>query len=343
LIRPASFRRALLAWYDRVKRDLPWRSAAPDFYRVWLSEIMLQQTRVEAVIPYFERFLAQFPDVHSLARAPEPTVLAAWSGLGYYSRARNLHRGAKQVADTGAPAGYEDLRALAGIGPYTAAAIASIAFSQPHAAVDGNVMRVVSRVTADAGEISSPATKARFTEAAQLLLDRRRPGDFNQAMMELGATVCIPRSPRCGECPVSGFCQARATGRENELPVKLKKNASRDVPLDLALFRNGSGLFLIQRAAGERRLAGFWELPAKSLFPGWHGRLATQFTHQIVNDRFRLRVFEGAAAKNLPAGKWFEQGELDAIPLTTVTRKALTLSRTGQKSRVKTRGNTTNA
>ena len=324
-----------------MKRDLPWRSATPDFYRIWLSEIMLQQTRVEAVIPYFERFLALFPDVHSLARAPEPAVLAAWSGLGYYSRARNLHRGAKQVADAGAPTGCEDLRSLAGIGPYTAAAIASIAFGQPHAAVDGNVMRVVSRVTGDAGEISSPVTKARFTEAAQLLLDRGRPGDFNQAMMELGATVCVPRAPRCGECPVAPFCQARATGRQSELPVKLKKNVSRDVPLDLALLRNSSGLFLIQRAAGERRLAGFWELPAKNVFPRWRGRLATQFTHQIVNDRFRISVFEGAAPKILPAGQWFAPAELGAIPLTTVTRKALTLSRAELKSRTKSRGNTT--
>lgn len=302
---------------------------------------MLQQTRVEAVIPYFERFLARFPDVDSLARAPEPAVLAAWSGLGYYSRARNLHRGAKQVAAAGAPTGYEDLRALAGIGPYTAAAIASIAFDQPHAAVDGNVMRVVSRVTGDAGEISSPITKARFTEAAQLLLDRGRPGDFNQAMMELGATVCVPRSPRCGECPVARFCDARATGRETELPVKLKKNASRDVPLDLALLRNGSEFFLIERAAGERRLAGFWELPPKDLFPRWRGRLAAQFTHQIVNDRFRISLFEGTAPKVLPAGKWLSLAELDSIPLTTVTRKALALSGTELKSRSKSSGNTT--
>lgn len=324
-----------------MKRDLPWRSATPDFYRVWLSEIMLQQTRVEAVIPYFESFLARFPDVHSLARAPESAVLAAWSGLGYYSRARNLHRGAKQVAAAGAPTGYEDLRALAGIGPYTAAAIASIAFDQPHAAVDGNVMRVVSRVTGDAGEISSPITKARFTEAAQLLLDRGRPGDFNQAMMELGATVCVPRSPRCGECPVARFCDARATGRETELPVKLKKNASRDVPLDLALLRNGSEFFLIERAAGERRLAGFWELPPKDLFPRWRGRLAAQFTHQIVNDRFRISLFEGTAPKVLPAGKWLSLAELDSIPLTTVTRKALALAGTELKSRSKSQGNTT--
>jgi A/G-specific adenine glycosylase len=340
LIRPASFRRALLAWYDRVRRDLPWRSATPDFYRVWLSEIMLQQTRVEAVIPYFERFLARFPDAHSLAGAPESEVLAAWSGLGYYSRARNLHRGAKQVAAAGLPTRYEDLRALAGIGPYTAAAIASIAFGQPHAAVDGNVIRVVSRVTGDAGEISSPITKARITEAAQLLLDRGRPGDFNQAMMELGATVCIPRAPRCGECPVARFCDAHATGREAELPVKLKKNASRDVPLDLALLRNGSGLFLIQRGAGERRLAGFWELPAKDLLPRWRGRLAAQFTHQIVHDRFRISVFEGPPPEILPSGKWFAPSELDTIPLTTVTRKTLTLSGTGLKSWGKARSNT---
>lgn len=287
---------------------------------------MLQQTRVEAVIPYFERFLARFPDVDSLARAPEPAVLAAWSGLGYYSRARNLHRGAKQVAAAGAPSGYEELRALAGVGPYTAAAIASIAFGQPHAAVDGNVMRVVSRITGDAGEISSPLTKARFTEAAQLLLDPRRPGDFNQAMMELGATVCIPRAPRCGECPVERFCAAHAAGRQNELPVKLKKNTARDVPLDLVLFRKKSGIYLVQRAGAERRLAGFWELPPKSLFPGWPGLLVARFTHQIVNDRFRVSIFEGPAPESLPPGMWFSPAQLGTIPLSTVTRKALTLS-----------------
>ncbi|HEU5020820.1 MAG TPA: hypothetical protein VFT60_02980 [Bryobacteraceae bacterium] len=209
-----------------------------------------------------------------------------------------------------------------------------------NAAVDGNVMRVVSRVTGDGGEISSLVTKARFTEAAQLLLDRARPGDFNQAMMELGATVCIPRAPRCGECPVSRFCDARATGRESQLPVKLKKNASRDVPLNLALLRNASGLFLIQRAADERRLAGFWELPQKNLLPRWRGRPAAQFTHQIVNDRFRISVFEGPMPKALPPGKWFAPHELDAIPLTTVTRKALTLSGTGLKSHVEARSTT---
>ena len=151
----AVFHRALLGWYGRVKRDLPWRAASPDFYRVWVSEIMLQQTRVEAVIPYYERFLARFPDVASLAAASEPDVLTAWSGLGYYRRARNLHRGAKQAVSDGVPASYDELLNLAGIGPYTAAAIASIALGEARAAVDGNVIRVISRLTNDASEVSS--------------------------------------------------------------------------------------------------------------------------------------------------------------------------------------------
>jgi len=324
LIRPASFRRALFAWYDRAKRDLPWRSGSPVFYRVWISEIMLQQTRVEAVIPYYERFLARFPDVESLAAASEPDVLTAWSGLGYYSRARNLHRAAKQVARDGLPADYAQLRELGGIGPYTAAAVASIAFGLPHAAVDGNVMRVISRLTNDAGEISSPLIRRRFAEEAQSLLDPSRPGDFNQAMMELGAKICVPRSPDCTQCPVCRFCAARSAGSERELPVKLKKNAARDVSLDLALFSEVTGkIFLVQRTAKERRLAGFWELPSKTLFPDWRGLEVKQITHQIVNDRFRITVWQGTAPQLLPAGRWFKPAELETIPLTTVARKAL--------------------
>ena len=305
----------------------------PDFYRVWLSEIMLQQTRVEAVIPYYERFLALFPDVESLAAAPEPDVLTAWSGLGYYSRARNLHRAAKQIMATGQPADQARLLDLAGIGAYTAAAVASIALGQPHAAVDGNVIRVVSRLTNDPGEISSPVTRKRFAEEAQRLLDPRRPGDFNQAMMELGATVCVPRSPDCPHCPVARLCAARATGTELELPVKLKKAASRDVTLDLALFAGRAGIagkvFLIQRASDERRLADFWELPSKTLFPGWRGRPAGRIAHRIVNDRFRITVWLGPAPRVLPAGKWFTSVELAAIPLTTITRKALDAAGSG--------------
>jgi len=332
LIRPAPFRRALLAWYDRVRRDLPWRNATPrkgrsDFYRVWVSEIMLQQTRVEAVIPYYQRFLARFPDVGSLAAAAEADVLTAWSGLGYYSRARNLHRGAQQAASNGLPASYPELMNLSGIGPYTAAAIASIALGQQHAAVDGNVIRVISRLTNDASEVSSPVTRRRIAEETQRLLDPLRPGDFNQAMMELGAMVCVPRIPRCDQCPVARFCAAQATGTERELPVKVKKAAARDVALDLALLagrsENRGKIFLVQRSSGERRLADFWELPAKSSFPKWNGSLHGRISHQIVNDRFRITVWRGMAPRVLPPGKWFAPFELAAIPLSTIARKAL--------------------
>jgi A/G-specific adenine glycosylase len=328
LIQTVPFRRALLAWYGRVKRDLPWRSVSPDFYRVWVSEIMLQQTRVEAVIPYYERFLARFPDVGSLAAASEQEVLTAWSGLGYYSRARNLHLGAKQAV-SGLPVNYDELLNLSGIGPYTAAAIASIAIGEARAAVDGNVIRVISRLTNDSSEVSSPVTKRRFTDEAQQLLDPRRPGDFNQAMMELGATVCVPRSPRCEECPVARFCAARAAGTERELPVKLKKASARDIALDLALFAGRAGntgkIFLVQRNSAERRLADFWELPAKSLFPKWNAHPKGQIVHQIVNDRFRITVWHGTAPRRLPSGKWFTSFELAGIPLTTISRKALAI------------------
>jgi A/G-specific adenine glycosylase len=288
---------------------------------------MLQQTRVEAVIPYYERFMARFPDVESLAQAAEPDVLTAWSGLGYYSRARNLHRAAKHVAKEGIPATREQFLELPGVGPYTAAAVASIALGLPHAAVDGNVIRVVSRVTNDSADISSPATRQRIAEEARRLLDRRRPGDFNQAMMELGATVCVPRSPDCGKCPVAKHCVARAAGTERELPVKLKKATTLDVPLDLAFFtgrgRLAGYVFLAQRTRDERRMAGFWELPLKNLFPGWACRASNLFVHQIVNDRFRVTVWQGLAPRRLSGGKWFAPDELAEIPLTTVTRKAL--------------------
>jgi A/G-specific adenine glycosylase len=288
---------------------------------------MLQQTRVEAVTPYYRLFLERFPTVEALAAAPETDVLTAWSGLGYYSRARNLHRAAKQITAQGLPAGYEDVLSLPGAGPYTAAAIASIALDLPHAAVDGNVMRAMSRLTNDAGEIASPATRRRFEGEAGLLLDPRRPGDFNQAMMELGATICLPRSPACGSCPVVKFCAARAAGTERALPVKLGKRQARDVPLDLAILERNARVFLIKRAATERRLADFWELPGKHLFPQLHGDRVSEFRHQIVNDRFHVAVWQiqpgRLRAQRLPEGEWVPIADLPRIPLTTVTRKAL--------------------
>jgi A/G-specific adenine glycosylase len=303
-------------------------AGADRFYRVWLSEIMLQQTRVEAVIPYYRLFLERFPSIETLAAAPETDVLTAWSGLGYYSRARNLHRASKHIAAEGLPAAYEVVRSLPGVGPYTAAAIASIALDLPHAAVDGNVMRAISRLTNDHSEMTSLPARRRFAAEAALLLDLRRPGDFNQAMMELGATVCLPRAPACGSCPVAKLCAARAAGTERELPVKLPKPKPREAPLDLAILERGARVFLIKRAATERRLADFWELPARQLFPRRSAmEKITEFRHQIVNDRFRVAIwrieFESLHPPGLPEGNWVEIAELRRIPLTTVTKKAL--------------------
>jgi A/G-specific adenine glycosylase len=285
---------------------------------------MLQQTRTEAVIPYFHRFLARFPDIRALAEASEPDVLAAWSGLGYYSRARNLHRAARQIAANGIPATHDRVLALPGAGPYTAAAVSSIALGLPHAAVDGNVIRVLSRLTSDASEISLPRVRAGFGAEAQRLLDRRRPGDFNQAMMELGATVCLPRNPACQTCPVLRFCAGRAAGRERELPVKAKKPAVSETALDLlALFR-ASQVFLIRRGDTEKRMSGFWELPRLDLFPNAAARKVSEFTHRIVNDRFRVTVrTAGDQVPAGPPGRWFGPAELDSVPVTTITRKAL--------------------
>jgi A/G-specific adenine glycosylase len=328
LILAAPFRRALLGWYDRVKRDLPWRSS-PDFYRVWVSEIMLQQTRVEAVIPYYRRFLERFPSVKSLAAAPDTEVLARWSGLGYYSRARNLHRAAQQIASQGLPRTYDEVRALAGVGPYTAAAISSIALRLPHAAVDGNVLRLVSRLANDASEITAAATRRRFGESAAHLLDPGRPGDFNQAMMELGATVCMPRSPDCTMCPVAAFCAARAAGTERALPVKLQKQKTRAVEIHVALLERNGRIFLVQRDRGERRLAGFWELPPKDHFPETQALLTktAEFRHQIVNDRFRVTVWHGRPRHSgrikMVSGRWVAMRDLARLPLTTAARKAL--------------------
>jgi A/G-specific adenine glycosylase len=321
-IPPRHFQQALLAWYDVVLRDLPWRETT-DFYRVWLSEIMLQQTRVEAVVPYFHRFLAAFPAIETLAAAPEQDVLAAWSGLGYYSRARNLHRAAKQVAIAGIPKTYEEIRALPGVGDYTAAAVGSIALGLPHAAVDGNVIRVISRLTNDPSEVSAPATKRRIAETAQALLDPRRPGDFNQAMMELGATICKPGVPNCLSCPVRASCAALGAGTQQQLPVKLKKPKTREVLLDLVVLLRGAGVFMVQRAANEKRLAGFWELPDTKLLAKTRGKPGTEFTHQIVNDRFRVRVHLATVPKVLPEGRWFGEADLPGIPVSTITRKAL--------------------
>ncbi len=313
----------LLAWYDAGHRRLPWRESTR-LYPVWLSEIMLQQTRVEAVIPYFHRFLDRFPDIDTLAAAVESDVLAAWSGLGYYSRARLLHRAVRQVASTGPPASLTELRALPGVGEYTAAAIGSIVLGLPVAAVDGNVLRVVSRLTNSDADISLPATRKRFQATAQEWLDPLRPGDFNQAMMELGATLCTPRNPECGRCPITPLCGAHAAGTQHELPVKISRVQVRQVALDVLILLRQSKVYLLPRAAAEKRLAGFWELPQKDAVAATETEAVGNFTHQIVNDRYRVTVWKGRPpAGRLSGGRWFSTAELGQIPVTTLTRKAL--------------------
>jgi A/G-specific adenine glycosylase len=321
----AAFARKLLRWYQASQRELPWRSSR-DPYRIWLSEIMLQQTRVETVLPYYDAFLKRFPDVAALASAPESEVLAMWSGLGYYSRARNMQRAARQIAAAGAfPSDYAALRALPGVGDYTAAAVASIAFELPHAAVDGNVLRVVARIHNDAGDIGSPLTRRRFQEFAQEALDRRHPGEFNQAMMELGATVCLPRNPRCLLCPVRDLCGAQAAGRTAELPVKLKRQESRSETISVAVVFRGDMVLLRQRPADASRMAGFWELPSAEDLGGLQDVVQQgSFRHTIVNTLFEVEVCTGRIAR-VPAGyEWTDPGHLH-IPMTTVSRKALKL------------------
>ena len=243
----AVFRRRLLGWFRAYRRELPWRGSK-DSYRVWLSEVMLQQTRVAAVIPYYERFLQRFPTVEALASAAEEDVLRMWSGLGYYSRARNLQHAAQEiVARFGGefPRNEKKARELPGIGAYTAAAILSIAHGEKLAALDGNVARVLARLFAIEGDLREGKRWQELQNRADSLLDRKSPGDWNQAMMELGATVCTPRSPQCLLCPVAEFCQARKLGMAESLPAVRKKRAVVEVALASAVFVDEQGRTLL--------------------------------------------------------------------------------------------------
>ena len=321
---PSRVAEFLLDWYGRGHRELPWR-ATTDPYRIWVSEIMLQQTRAQAVIPYYERFLKRFPTVEALAAAAEPDVLAVWSGLGYYSRARNLRRAAQEiVAAGGFPHDYEALRALPGIGDYTAAAIASIAFELPHAVLDGNVLRVVARVENDPADISAGRTRERFREIAQDWLDPQHPGPFNQALMELGATVCLPKNPLCLVCPVSELCRAREAGTVDQLPVKLRKKDPVRIEGVLLVVRNQGLVLLRQRAANVKRMAGFWDLPSPEDLPRARvGKRLGAIRHTITHHHYTLAVHSATASANGPEFAWFAPAGLDEIPLSTTARKAL--------------------
>ena len=259
----ASFREKLLAWYDANKRDLPWRRTQ-DPYKIWISEIMLQQTRVDTVIPYYERFLDWFPTVADLAQAPEEKLLKAWEGLGYYSRVRNMQKAAQQIMENHGgvfPSSYEEISKLKGIGPYTAGAIASIAFGLPEPAVDGNVMRVLARLFEVDYDIGIPTNRKIFQAMMEILIDPVRPGDFNQALMDLGSDIESPVNPRPEESPVKEFSAAYQHGNMDRYPIKAPKKKPLPVYLTAFIIKDSRGRYLLEKNEREGLLSGFWHFP----------------------------------------------------------------------------------
>ena len=322
-----SARKRLMDWYARVRRDLPWRSTR-DPWLILLSEVMLQQTRVATVIPYYQRFVERFPTPESMARASEQDVLALWAGLGYYSRARNLRRAAQAVAATGSfPTTLDGIRALPGVGEYTAAAVASIVHGAPVAAVDGNVLRVMSRLTAEQGDVRAVATRQRLGAAARKLMDIKRPGDFNQAVMELGATVCLPKKPQCALCPLRSACEARKKGIAGELPVKLARLRVETTELHLLIVEKNRRVLVRQRGEDHKRLAGFWELPERRELPDICGiaRIG-EFRHGITCSNFRVQVSRSTVNRTPRGYVWKSLNELARLPVTTMSKKAFRLA-----------------
>lgn len=258
-----SFRQKLLAWYDENKRDLPWRRSKNP-YHIWVSEIMLQQTRVDTVIPYYERFLEWFPTVESLATAPEEGLLKAWEGLGYYSRVRNMQVAAQQIMNEfygEFPSTYEGISSLKGIGPYTAGAISSIAFNLPQPAVDGNVMRVLARLFEVNHDIGNPSNRKIFQAMMEILIDPNRPGDFNQALMDLGSDIEAPVNPRPQDSPVKEFSAAYQHGTMDRYPIKAPKKKPIPIYLNALVVENDKGQFLLEKNESEKLLSGFWHFP----------------------------------------------------------------------------------
>jgi len=302
------FQNRLLQWYGENKRVLSWRSTR-SAYRIWISEIMLQQTRVAVVVDRYRDFLRRFPTISSLAAARTSDVLAAWSGLGYYRRARAAHQTAKRIVREHAgrfPRQREQLRQLPGIGEYTSAAIASIAFGAPHAVVDGNVRRVLERLS---GRALSPRGHAAL---AQELLSLSNPGDFNQAMMELGATLCLPGEPKCADCPVRKFCGTR--GRHASVPKGPRQNKRE---ITCALERRDGSVLLVQRSASEQLMPDMWELP--QVASGASDIQLFSVRHSITTTDYRVRVVSG----NGREGTWTCRERLTKLALTGLTKKIL--------------------
>lgn len=341
--RAARLRAELLAWFANARRALPWRRDR-DAYRVWISEAMLQQTRVETVVPYFERFLARFPDARALADADEASVLAAWSGLGYYRRARSLHAAARAIVERhgGAfPRTRDDALALPGIGPYTAGAVLSIAYDAPEALVDGNVARVLARLFALDGAPESPAFQRRVWELARSLVPERGAGEWNQALMELGALVCTPRNAACAACPWSAECAALASGRVDELPRPKTRPAVLAVEL-VSLWSLAPGGVLLEQRPAHGRMANLWQLPTIEL--GEHARIAPlawpagvrvrwtssvgELRHAITRHAIRVDVRAGELVTRTLPERWrrVRADELATLARTGMLEKSLRLA-----------------
>src|ERR1700674_86316 len=352
----ATFRKQLLGWFRQFQRNLPWRRTKNP-YHIWLSEIMLQQTRVAAAIPYYERFLQRFPNVHALAAAPQEEVLRLWSGLGYYSRARNMQMAAQQIVakhEGQFPTRLEDALALPGIGNYTSAAILSIAFGEKYAVLDGNVARVLSRLGAIHGDLRESSRWQELQKTADCLLEPESPGDWNQAVMELGATLCTPKSPQCLLCPVVQFCKGRRLGIAESLPEKRKKRATVEVTLAAAVFADGKGQTLLlpppknakEKAAADHipaLVSRMWHFPTLSvnsqpaenliaflreIMPGvasrkWRLVPAGKVRHSVTYRAITLLPFliEVKNLPRIPGAKLVPLSDLSSLPVSNLTRK----------------------
>ncbi|SFE55740.1 A/G-specific DNA-adenine glycosylase [Bacillus sp. OV194] len=346
------FQQDLINWYQENQRDLPWRWNQ-DPYRVWVSEIMLQQTRVDTVIPYFNRFLSLFPTLTDLAEADEEKVLKAWEGLGYYSRVRNLQTAVREVAEQYGgtiPDTAEEISKLKGVGPYTAGAILSIAYGVPEPAVDGNVMRVLSRILLIYEDIGKAKTRMLFEDAVRKLISKEDPSSFNQALMELGALICTPKSPACLICPVQEHCRAFDQGRQKELPVKEKKIKIKHVDMAALILRNQEGNYLIHKRPKEGLLANLWEFPnvpvhkrgvsekedlkvfieAEWGISAAVGDQVSNIEHVFSHLKWNIQLFEGQCShETMDAAdlKWVTLEEMESYPFPVSHQKIIKLAK----------------
>jgi A/G-specific adenine glycosylase len=322
-----AFHRDLMRWYRRHHRKLPWRDSR-DPYAIWVSEIMLQQTRVETVRPYYARWLQAFPTIQALARASDDRVLKLWEGLGYYSRARNLHRAAQAVVREHAgqlPRTAEGLLALPGIGRYTAGAIASIAFGERVPLVDGNVARVFARIFAIRANVKSPRTLQSLWNLAKHLLPDANPGDFNQALMELGALLCTPVAPQCEICPMRRVCVARARGLVDQLPNRGEKPRTVHIVAKAAFVTSG-GRILLKRRPRQGLLANFWELPPADAQQFRMGHRIHELRHTIMNRRIVFQVYECVPIAKFRSNgewRWASTAQFKALALPAAHRRAI--------------------